>query len=264
MDEEKMAANAATGTEADTTNAETVADVDNANDNEKVEFTDGAPKKEETSKDTTKAFSNRLKKEREKIEKEYAEKKQKELDEIAVSRGFKDWNELSDYSNQEKLEQIGIKDPKVFNEYVSDLVSKNPSVIEAQRIIESAKEKEQEELIKSAISEINSFDPDIKSVEDLFKMPNYDEYYDLVGKGYSLTDAYKIVAFDKITNNKAASAAQVVKNNIDSKGHMKSMTGNATTEVIVPEDVLAMYHKNLPNMSEQEIKDHYKKYIGGN
>lgn len=263
MDEEKMAANAVAGTEADTTNAKTVTDVDNADDDEKVVFTDGTPAKDD-KRAATKAFSNRLKEERAKIEKEYAEKKQKELDAIAVSRGFKDWNELSDYSNQEKLEQIGIKDTKVFNEYVSDLISNNPSVIEAQKIIESAKEKEQEEIIKTAISEINSVDPDIKSVDDLLNIPNYDAYYDLVSKGYSLTDAYKIVAFDKITSHKAASAAQVVKNNIESKGHMKSMTGGQPNDVIVPDDVLAMYHKNLPQMSEQEIKDHYKKYLGGN
>ena len=262
MDEEKMAANAVTGTEADTTNAETVTEVVDA-DNEKVEFTDGSSKKED-SRAATKAFSNRLKEERAKIEKEYAEKKQKELDEIAVSRGFKDWNELSAYNDRDALEEMGIKDPEKFNSYVDKLVSKNPSVIEAQRIIETNKEKEQEEIIKSAISEINSFDSDIKSVDDLLNMPKYDEYYNLVAKGYSLTDAYKIVAFDKITSNKAASAAQVVKNNIDSKGHMKSMSGAQPNDVIVPEDVLAMYHKNLPQMSEQEIKDHYKKYLGGN
>lgn len=258
MDEEIMAANTVTGTEADTTNAKTVTGVDNANDNEKVEFTDGTPKKDD-SRATTKAFSNRLKEERAKIEKEYAEKKQKELDAIAVSRGFSNWDELNAYNDKDTLEEIGIKDPEKFNSYIDKLVSKNPSVIEAQRIIESNKEKEQEEIIKTAISEINSFDSDIKSIDDLLNMPNYDNYYELVSKGYSLTDAYKIVAFDKITSNKAASAAQVVKNNINSKGHMKSMTGTASNDIAVPEDVLAMYHKNLPNMTDQEIKDHYNK-----
>ena len=231
MDEKNMAANVTEGEEVKTPEV----NVDNANDNEKVEFTDGTPKKEDT-KAATKAFSNRLKEERAKIEKEFAEKKQRELDDIAVSRGFKNWDELSAYNDKDTLTELGIKDPDKFNSYVDKLVSKNPSVIEAQRIIESNKEKEQEEIIKTAISEINSFDPDIKSVEDLLNIPNYDTYYDLVRKGYSLTDAYKIVAFDKITSNKAASAAQVVKNNIDSKGHMKSMTGGATNDVVVPED----------------------------
>ena len=263
MDEEKMAANAVAGTEADTTNAKTTEVNDAVDNDEKVEFTDGAPVKED-KKATTKAFSNRLKEERAKIEKEYAEKKQRELDDIAISRGFKDWAELNAYNDKDTLAEIGIKDPDKFKNYVDRLVSKNPSVIEAQRIIEESKEKEQEEIIKTAISEINSFDSDIKSVDDLLNMPNYDTYYDLVRKGYSLTDAYKIVAFDKITSNKAASAAQVVKNNINSKGHMKSMTGGQPNDVIVPDDVLAMYHKNLPHMSEQEIKDHYKKYLGGN
>ena len=263
MDDEKLAANAGAGTEVDTTNTETATEVVDADNDEKVEFTDGTPVKDD-KRAATKAFSNRLKEERAKIEKEYAEKKQKELDAIAVSRGFKDWNELNDYNDRDTLEQLGIKDPDKFNSYVDNLVSKNPSVIEAQKIIESNKEREQEEIIKTAISEINAFDSDIKSVDDLLNMPNYDAYYDLVSKGYSLTDAYKIVAFDKITSNKAASAAQVVKNNIESKGHMKSMTGNATNDVVVPEDGLAMYHKNLPNMTEQEIKDHYKKYLGGN
>ena len=263
MDDEKLAANAGAGTEVDTTNTETATEVVDADNDEKVEFTDGTPVKDD-KRAATKAFSNRLKEERAKIEKEYAEKKQKELNDIAVSRGFKDWDELSAYNDRDALEEMGIKDPEKFNSYVDKLVSKNPSVIEAQRIIESNREKEQEEIIKTAISEINSVDPDIKSVDDLVNIPNYDAYYDLVSKGYSLTDAYKIVAFDKITSHKAASAAQVVKNNINSKGHMKSMSGGQPNDVVVPEDVLAEYHKNLPNMTEQEIKDHYKKYLGGN
>lgn len=242
---------------------------DNADGEENVEFTDGAPLKEETVEEdeeeikrkTTKAFSERLKQEKKVLEQQLEEKKNKELDEIAKSRGFDNWKELQDYDKKEKLQTMGINDPDAFDNVLNDAISNNPIVREAKQILETQKQKEQEEIISHAVTEINKLDPDIKSIQDIIKLENYDEFYGLVTKGYSLPDAYKVVAFDKIAGKKADNAAQNVIRNIDSKGHLKTVAGNKTTEVVIPDEILASYKKNMPEMTDDEIRKHYNSFL---
>lgn len=241
---------------------------DNA-DSETVEFTDGLNVQEQTNQndnliDKTKAFSERLKREKAKLEAEYENRKNEDLNKVAVSRGFKDWKELSEYSKNDTLKELGIQDPDKFNQYVNNAIAENPIVVEAQRIINAQKAKDQEELLANAIKEINKLDSDIKTVDDLTKIDKYDEFYGLVEKGYSLPDAYKVIAFDKITSNKAAAAAQSVITNTNSKEHFKPMQGGKSKDVVVPPEILEGYKKNMPDMTEQEIREHYMKYVGGN
>ena len=257
--------------EADNADADNATDATDAgsDDNENVTFTDGDVNNEssETSnaskKDNTKAFSERLKREKLKIEKEFADKKQAEMDQIAISRGFKNWKELETYSQKERLEAMGIQNTDDFNKYVEEIVAKSPIIEEAKRILESQKQKEEQAMITDAISQISAVDPDIKSLDDLIKLENYDEFYGLVEKGYSIPDAYKIVAFDKITARKVDSATENVITNANSKNHMKPLSGGKSREISVPQDILATYRKNMPNMSEQEIREHYSKFVGG-
>ena len=257
--------------EAANADADNATDTDNADGNDDGEtpvFTDGASNANETDneptvKDNTKAFSERLKKERLKIEQEYAKKKQEDLDKIAVSRGFKDWKELDTYSQKERLEAMGIQRPEDFNAYVEDLVAKSPVLEQARQILERQKQEEQQKMVTEAINEINKYDSDIKSLDDLTKSPYYDAFYGLMDKGYTIADAYKIAAFDKITSMKVNSAKQTVINNIDSKNHFKPIHGAKSKEASVPEEVLATYRKNMPNMSDAEIKEHYNKFVGG-
>lgn len=253
------------------------ADADNAtdatdagsDDNEPITFTDGDVNNEssETSKtskkDNTKAFSERLKREKLKMEQEFATKKQAEMDQIAISRGFKNWKELETYSQKERLEAMGIQNTDDFNKYVEEIVAKSPIIEEAKKILENQKQKEEQAMITDAISQISAVDPDIKSLDDLVKLENYDEFYGLVEKGYSIPDAYKIVAFDKITARRVDSATETVITNANSKNHMKPISGSKSKDFNVPQDILATYRKNMPHMSEQEIREHYSKFVGG-
>lgn len=257
---------------ADNADADNATDATDAgsDDGENPVFTDGAPSdgnvtdtSEPTVKDNTKAFSERLKKERLKIEQEYAKKKQDDLDKIAISRGFKDWKELDTFSQKERLEAMGIQRPEDFNSYVEELVAKSPVLEQARQILEHQKQEEQQRMVTEAINEIGKYDPDIKSLDDLTKSPYYDKFYSLMDKGYTIADAYKIAAFDKITSMKVDSAKQTVINNIDSKNHFKPLQGAKSKEMAVPEEVLATYRKNMPNMSDAEIKEHYNKFVGG-
>ena len=265
--------------EADNADIDNVSDATDAgsdeNSDESPVFTDGTPSdvnktdnkidnKTSNVKDNTKAFSERLKKERLKIEQEYAKKKQDDLDKIAVSRGFKDWKELDAFSQKERLEAMGIQNTDDFNSYVEELVAKSPVLEQARQLLEHQKQEEQERMVTEAINEINKYDSDIKSLDDLTKSPYYDTFYSLIDKGYTIADAYKIAAFDKITSIKVDGAKQTIINNIDSKSHFKPIQGSKSNETRVPEEVLATYRKNMPNMTDAEIKEHYNKFVGGN
>lgn len=255
--------------EADNADNESDATDAGSDEEEIITFTDGdasnasSDASNVSKKDNTKAFSERLKREKLKIEKEFANKKQAEMDQIAISRGFKNWKELETYSQKERLEAMGIQNTDDFNKYVEEIVAKSPIIEEARRVLESQKQKEEQAMITEAISQISAVDPDIKSLDDLIKLDNYDEFYGLVEKGYSIPDAYKIVAFDKITARKVDSATENVITNANSKNHMKPISGGKSREISVPQEVLATYRKNMPHMSEQEIREHYSKFVGG-
>lgn len=252
--------------EIEETEVEEVIAADDAvsEDSETPVWTDGesVENEEEDKLTKTKAFSKRLKEEREKILKDAELKKQAELDKVAEARGFKDWEELQEYNTKDRLEAMGISDPVAFNAILEEAIAKNPIVVEAQKVIESQKEREQEETIRSAIGEITKIDSDIKSINDLIKLENYDEFYSLVSKGYSLPDAYKVVAFDKLATKRETRAAQNVMTNIDSKNHLKTTTGTISKDILVPEDVMMGYKINMPNMTDDEIRKHYAKFVG--
>lgn len=246
---------------ADNGSEEYSVDVNNAGDNEEIIFTDGALEGDtEDKKITTKAFSERLKREKSRIERELEEKKNEDLNKIAIARGYKTWQDYEQSIQNERLENLGINDSEAFNSYVETLISNNPIVREAKSIIDTNKERENEANLNAAVNEINKLDSDIKSINDLIALENYDEFYALVERGYTLPNAYKIVAFDKLANKKAMDA--IIKTN--SKNHLGVTKGVATKDVVVPDEVYTTYKKNNPRMTDEQIREHYGKYVGGN
>lgn len=241
----------------------TVVDADNEND---VEFTDTSKKEEPVKSEDitlTKSFAHRLKEETLKISKAKEDELQKKLNSVAAKRGFKDWEELDSFTQNESLKEAGIVNPEVFSGVLNEAIEKNPVVAQAKRIIEEQKEKEQKDFLLNVVKEVHDIDPDINTIEDILKSEKYDEIYKLVGEGYSIPNAYKIVEFDKLASKRAEAAAQNVRNNISNKGHIKTVEGASSKEVAIPEEVLLMYKTNT-KMSDQEIREHYTKFVGGN
>ena len=82
-------------------------------------------------------------------------------------------------------------------------------------------------------------------------------------KGYSLSDAYKVVYYDKLKTKEIESVKQDTLLKIDSKSHMKTASGNSSKEIHVPDDIMAMYKRNT-KLTDEQIRKHYAKEIGGN
>lgn len=216
-----------------------------------------------STKDTTKEYSERLKKDRENIRKELEKEQNEKLTRIAKSRGFDSWEELEEFSNKQQLEDLGVEDADAFKEYLNNVINNNPEIIRAKQIIAEQQARETERKLEEEVKQIGELDPSIKSVQDLIQHPSYDRVLDRVKKGSNIIDAYKLENFDALTHRSTDAAVQSVYNNINNKQHIKTTSGNTTKDIVVPSDVYAMYKRNLPNWSDEQIKKHYANEMEG-
>ena len=214
-------------------------------------------------KKSTKDYSERLNADRAKIREELEKEQNERLDRIAKARGFDTWAELEEYSNKQQLEDLGVSDVEAFDKYLNTVIENNPEIVRARQIINEQRERENQRLVAEQIEEIGKLDPKIKSVNDLISLPNYDNILERVKKGATILDAYKLENFDTLTGRNADAAVQHAYNNVVNKTHMKTATGSVPTDIVVPNDIYAMYKKNMPNWTDEQIKKHYAKETGG-
>ena len=221
---------------------------------------------EESSVDTTKAFSKRLKEKTKELETKYSEEADKrvneKLNEIAKIHGYDTWDKYEDSINKNLMIEAGVDDPEKIEQVIQKMISQNPEVIKAKRIIEQTERDNYNKSISEQIEMINKIDPEINSLEDLSKLENCNDITEKVKAGYKLYDAYVICNLDKIQNAKIASAKKQAKDNYDSKGHMKKSAGKSSTVIDVPNDIYQMYKRNT-KMTDEQIKAHYKKSLEG-
>ena len=259
-DEEGTADNAgAVLTDTDDVSADV--DIDN------VEFTDGAsaqePTVKDTNKDKTKAYSERLNADRAKIRAELEAENIAKLDAIAQGRGFENWKELEEYSNKQALEDLGVTDSDAFSKYIDNIISKNPKIIEANRILEEQAARDRDAKLNEEILKIHELDESIKTIDDLLASPNYDSVLEKVKAGASLLDAYRLANFDILMGKASDRGSQKTYENVANKSHIKTSTGRAVNDIVVPSEVLSIYKKNMPNWTEEQIKKHYANTMRG-
>lgn len=183
---------------------------------------------------------------------------------ITTMEQFLAWEEKL---RQEKL-NTGLKTGKMTAELLDEAISHHPVVQKAQALIdksaEDSKTAQQEamaEKIRTEMAEINKLDPSIKTVADLQNMPNFKQFYELVGKNYSFYDAFRIVNFEQLRNAAADVGRQQAANNARSKDHLQA-TGNSrgSGAASVPKAEMDMFRLLNPNATEAQIQAYYNKH----
>lgn len=157
-------------------------------------------------------------------------------------------------ASEAELQEKGI-DPAL----IDRMVASNPTVMQAQRVIEQAQMTEAETQIQKDVAELGKYDPNIKSVADLATLPNFSEIIDRVSQGLSLVEAYKMVNFDNFMQHTNEAARQQAINQMRGKSHLPSQsTGVATDndEVEVPAEIMASWKSE--GKTEKQIRDLYK------
>ncbi len=143
-----------------------------------------------------------------------------------------------------------------FDSFISNL----PQVQDYRRAAEAARQQQQRMVLEEQIQEIAKLDPSISTVQDLMERPEYKQVYNLVRKGNSIVDAFKLVYFDKLTASAGNAGRQAALNAAGSKEHLQPTTARGAGSLTVPADVKAMYKSMMPDATDAEIQEHYNKF----
>lgn len=161
------------------------------------------------------------------------------------------------------MQEHGLNESE-YNSIIGDLpeVRAARAAEERARIAETNAAKEAAKTkLDDQIREINAYDPNIKSVDDLVRDPSYTKVYELVKKGYSPADAYRVANFDKLTKSSADAARQTVLNEQAGKEHLTQTAQRGNAAATVPADVRRMYRELDPDISDADIAKDYERYL---
>ena len=131
----------------------------------------------------------------------------------------------------------------------------------AEQATRQAREQAAKANLEQQMKEISKMDPTIKGLGDLAKMANYQQFVDLVKRGNTFTDAYKLANFDALTQRAAQASRQTAMQAAASKEHLTVTTQRGQGAVTVPDDVKAEYRAFNPDATDEEIARHYNKYV---
>ena len=148
-----------------------------------------------------------------------------------------------------------------YDEFVGQL----PEVVaarEAKARADAAQKEAARSSVDAEIEIISKLDPDITNLESLFKTESYPEVFKRVKSGMSLSEAYKLVNYDKLQQKAIAAEKQRTLNNQAGKTHMTPTNkahGQALTPV--PDAEKEMYRLFNPDMSDEDIARDYNKRL---
>lgn len=159
-----------------------------------------------------------------------------------------------------KMAEAGID-----RESLNRLIENNPTVVQAKEAIRRANDAEAERMIHEDYRNILALDPTIGSEADV---PNADGFteavqYTVEHPDIRLSDAYKIVNFDRLASNKVQGARQAAINSARSKEHLSKTGGLSapSTGSEIPASELATWKEFFPDKSPKELKAIYNKAI---
>lgn len=133
----------------------------------------------------------------------------------------------------------------------------------AQKAAEQARRAAMETQAKlrteEELKEIGKLNPNIRELRDLTTMETYPRFLELVKRGNTLLDAYRLANIDALTSGAAAATRQAAINAVQSKRHMGQTKERGAGALRVPEDVRAMYRALNPGATDAEIQAHYNR-----
>lgn len=174
------------------------------------------------------------------------------------------YKERFDAERREQLMKGAGMSGEEFDRFVQDL----PEVRRAREAQEAAERAQREAREAAArvrldeqLREISAIDPSVKSLADLAQMPTYPRFYELVQRGNTLPDAFRLANFDALAQRSAAGARQAAVNAARSKEHLEQTKTRGTGAVSVPADVREQYRLFNPDATDEEIQKHYARSV---
>ena len=141
----------------------------------------------------------------------------------------------------------------------------SPIMQQAQEAIKQNQDIQAQRMIEEDMNEILSFDPSVNSVDEITAQENYSECvnYAMTHPGIRLSDAYKIVNFDRLAATRAEAAKQSAINQAKTKDHLNSTGGlsGGDGDTDIPESEISKWKEWFPDKSRKELRALYNKTI---
>ena len=157
-----------------------------------------------------------------------------------------------------EMQEKGI-DPSM----IDRMIATNPVVMQAKQVLEQSQLAEGNARIAKDIEEIGKYDSSIKSLADLQTLPNFPEMLDVVSRGGTLLDAYRIVNFDNYMHHQSEAGRQQAINQMRGKSHLPSGSkgvDQADDYVEVPAEIMSRW--KAEGKTEKQVRELYKKVAG--
>lgn len=157
-----------------------------------------------------------------------------------------------------------LKKAGVSEEEFAKLAAEQPEIKARLDEAQEAKRQAAAAAMSEQLRQIHELDPEINTIEDLAKMPNYAQFYRFVKQNrLSLVEAYRLANMERLSARTAAATKQAAMNAAQSKAHLEATKarGKGGDVTVVPNDVREYYRMINPKATEAEVKADYAKYL---
>lgn len=148
---------------------------------------------------------------------------------------------------------------------IDRMIANNPVIRQAQQVIRDNTLRQGELELENQIQQISSFDPSVKSLDDIVKMPTFPVFDAYVRQGLSITDAYRLANFDSLSQRDAAANRQAAINSVRGKSHLApigGVAGEAGKQLVdIPQNERYLWEEAYPDLSYKELKEKYNKTL---
>lgn len=167
--------------------------------------------------------------------------------------------------NRRIMENATSQLPQETREALLSVFENNPKqrALEAQinALQSQLNAQEGERMLAEQMQELRQLDPEVTSLEYLVAQPEFPEFDRMVRTGLSLTDAYKLAFFDRLTQRNTAATKQAAINAARSKSHLAPAgNGQGAPDDGLTDEMIAEYRQFNPRMTRAEIARYHKKY----
>lgn len=169
---------------------------------------------------------------------------------------------------EQKLSDAGLP-ADALRQIISQEVEHHPVVQQArqatmQAALQSARAVRQraQEAIGKSLAAIAAEFPEIKSLEDIAKMPTAGRFNALVQKGIGIEDAFFLANRQELDQRRRAASRQAAINAAQGKRHLSAgVSGESADVVDVPADMAESYREMMPGATDAEIRKAYASYL---
>lgn len=124
-----------------------------------------------------------------------------------------------------------------------------------------AMQVEGQKQFEEQMREISKLDPNIKSLLDITKMPEFKEFDAMMrSERFSMVEAFKLACYNRLNQNNAAAAKQAAINEAKGKAHLSPVGGGQAADDGLTDEIIQNYRKYNPKWTREQIAAFHRSY----